>query len=175
MNIRNKLWEEIKFSRSTINTILWYTDNQRKWSRFYNIGIAVVATLGTFGVMVDKLIPFYSTLIVAIASFVKALFPQLIQSEQELVELDSISDYYEEYYNSLEHLWYNHENRIIDTNQLANDLFQLIKKSANNKSKMNRLLRRIPKKAKSKINNQVDLYLKEVFFDSYPSDNTRIK
>ena len=168
MEIRNKVWEELKFSDVSVRTVLWYTDRQRRWARWYKFVIALIASIGAFGFILNKIIPFISSLIIALTSLLKSLFPQFIQSEQELAELDSVGDYYEECKNILEQLWYKREKEQISEGQLADQIFSLIDRGIGKKTKMNRLLRHIPAKIKEKISNESDTYLNEVYYNIYP-------
>ena len=37
MEIRNKVWKELKFSDVSVRTVLWYTDRQRRRARWYKL------------------------------------------------------------------------------------------------------------------------------------------
>lgn len=50
MVVRNKIWEEIKQAYANVLCLQWYTDKQRKYERWYNMFIALVASGGNIRV-----------------------------------------------------------------------------------------------------------------------------
>ena len=54
MIVRNKIWEEIKQAYANVLCLRWYTDKQRKYERWYQMFVAIVASGGTFGKIDNK-------------------------------------------------------------------------------------------------------------------------
>ena len=106
MEVRNKLWEEFKQAKANVVCIRRYNSVQRQLNSIYQIFIAVCAAVGTFSFGFSDRIPFFALLSIAIVSLIKAIFPQIIQPEQELCELDGIMDYYNSFMNKMEVLFY---------------------------------------------------------------------
>ena len=77
MVIRNKVWEELK--QAHVNIL--YTDSQRKYERYYQCFIAFTASAGTFGYIIEEWLPLVSSMLIALVSVVKSLFPQFIQPD----------------------------------------------------------------------------------------------
>lgn len=90
MEVRNKIWEEFKQAKANVVCIRRYNSVQRQLNCIYQIFIAVCAAVGTFSFGFSDKIPFVALLSIAIVSLIKAIFPQIIQPEQELCELDGI-------------------------------------------------------------------------------------
>ncbi len=168
MEIRNKLWEEIKSADINVRAILWYNNRHRTYNRLYDTFIAVVASAGALLYPIESKLPLISSIVIAMTSLVKAIFPQFIQSEKELTDLDRISDYYESYKNDLESLFYKFDKREIDEKSLADKLFEEIKNSEGRKTAMNRLIRRLSDSRMHKLQLEEDEYLKEIYYDIYP-------
>lgn len=53
MVIKNKIWEEMKQAHANVLCVKWYTDKQRKHERYYQMFIALVASGGTFGYLLN--------------------------------------------------------------------------------------------------------------------------
>ena len=112
MIARNRIWEELKQAKINILCLQKYTDRRRAYNRYYNAFIAIVSSIGALGFPLNELIPFYASLVVGFVSIVKSILPNFLQSETELSELDNLSDFYVQYMNSLERIWYNLEKGI---------------------------------------------------------------
>ena len=54
MFIKNKIWEEMKQAHANVLCVKWYTDKQRKHDRYYQMFIALVASGGTFGYLLNS-------------------------------------------------------------------------------------------------------------------------
>ena len=54
MVIKNKIWEEMKQAHANVLCVKWYTDKQRKHDRYYQMFIALVASGGTFGYLLNR-------------------------------------------------------------------------------------------------------------------------
>ena len=54
---RNRIWEELKQAKANIICLQKYTDKKRKHNRWYNTFIAITASIGTFGYIIDSIIP----------------------------------------------------------------------------------------------------------------------
>lgn len=127
MVIKNKIWEEMKQAHANVLCVKWYTDKQRKHDRYYQMFIALVASGGTFGYLLNDIAPLISSSIIAFVSVVKALFPHFIQPEKELCILDGLMDYYNGYMTELEHLYFRYETEDISDKETEEFLYHLKK------------------------------------------------
>ena len=73
MVIKNKIWEEMKQAHANVLCVKWYTDKQRKHERYYQMFIALVASGGTFGYLLNEIAPLISSSIIAFVSFPKTV------------------------------------------------------------------------------------------------------
>ena len=106
MTIRNRVWEELYWSKLCILCILRYTARHRRYNRWYATFIAFTASIGAFGYLKYQFAPLISSVLIGVVSLAKAIFPSLLQKEEELSSLDVITDFYVEYMTQLEHLFY---------------------------------------------------------------------
>ena len=167
MIVRNKIWEEMKQAHANVLCIQWYTDKQRKYERYYQIFIALVASGGAFGYLFNSIIPWITSVAIAFVAVAKSLFPNFLQSEKELLALDGLMDYYNDYMCELEHLFYQFDNNIVDEKSAEENLFKLKKGECGKESSLNRLIRSIPSRRMKKNIEQSEEYLNAVYLGNY--------
>ena len=172
MIVYQRLWRELKWANSTVKTIQKYTSARRKWNRRYETFIALTASAGAFGFIYDHIIPFVSTLIIGLVSVAKAIFPSMLQKEEDLSTLDNISDFYLKYKNEIEKLLYNLKIKKIDENEAAKRFFKLKETETDKQSIMNKLLRKIPNKIHKEVEEESDCELKEVYYEYAPENES---
>lgn len=170
MEVRNKIWEEFKQAKANVVCIRHYNSVQRQLNCIYQIFIAVCAAVGTFSFSFSEKIPFIALLSIAIVSLIKAIFPQIIQPEQELCELDSIMDYYNSFMNKMEMFFYQLDKEQKSDDEVMKELFALKEDECKKQSKMNKLIRWIPKCMQKKVDSEVQTYIEEVHYNIYKQD-----
>lgn len=170
MEVRNKIWEEFKQAKANVICIRRYNSLQRQLNCIYQIFIAVCAAVGTFSFGFSDKIPFIALLSIAIVSLIKAIFPQILQPEQELCELDGIMDYYNSFMNKLEKFFYELDKEQKTEDEVMAELFELKEDECKKQSKINKLIRLIPNRMQKKVDKEVDTYIKEVYYNIYNQD-----
>lgn len=170
MEVRNKIWEEFKQAKAFVICIRRYNSLQRQLNCIYQIFIAVCAAVGTFSFGFSDKIPFIALLSIAIVSLVKAIFPQILQPEQELCELDGIMDYYNSFMNQLEKFFYELDKEQKTEDEVMAELFELKEDECKKQSKINKFIRWIPKRMQKKIDAEVQTYIDEVYYNIYKQD-----
>ena len=171
MEVRNKIWEEFKQAKANVVCIRRYNSLQRQLNSIYQIFIAVCAAVGTFSFGFSDKIPFIALLSIAIVSLVKAIFPQILQPEQELCELDGMMDYYISFMNKLERFFYELDKQQKTDDEVMKELFSLKDEECLKESKMNKLIRWIPKRMQKKVDAEVQTYIDEVYYNIYKQEN----
>lgn len=173
MEVRNKIWEEFKQAKANVVCIRRYNSLQRQLNSIYQIFIAVCAAVGTFSFGFSDKIPFIALLSIAIVSLVKAIFPQILQPEQELCELDGMMDYYNSFMNKLERFFYELDKQQKTDDEVMMELFTLKDEECLKESKMNKLIRWIPKRMQQKVDAEVQTYIDEVYYNIYKQENDK--
>lgn len=171
MEVRNKIWEEFKQAKANVVCIRRYNSLQRQLNSIYQIFIAVCAAVGTFSFGFSDKIPFIALLSIAIVSLVKAIFPQILQPEQELCELDGMMDYYNSFMNKLEGFFYELDKQQKTDDEVMKELFSLKDEECLKESKMNKFIRWIPKRMQKKVDAEVQTYIDEVYYNIYKQEN----
>lgn len=173
MEVRNKIWEEFKQAKANVVCIRRYNSLQRQLNCVYQIFIAVCAAVGTFSFGFSDKIPFIALLSIAIVSLIKAIFPQILQPEQELCELDGMMDYYNSFMNKLERFFYELDKQQKTDDEVMMELFTLKDEECLKESKMNKLIRWIPKRMQKKVDAEVQTYIDEVYYNIYKQENDK--
>lgn len=167
MEVRNKIWEEFKQAKANVVCIRRYNSLQRQLNCIYQIFIAVCAAVGTFSFGLSDKIPFIALLAIAVVSLVKAIFPQILQPEQELCHLDALMDYYNSFMNKLEIFFYQLDKEQKTDDEVMSELFTLKEDECKKQSQINKLIRWIPKRMQKKVDAEVQTYIEEVYFNIY--------
>ena len=97
MICRNRIWEELKQAKANIICIEKYTDRRRSYNRYYNAFIAITASAGALGSIINEHAPLVSSIAIGFGSIIKSVFPNFIQGESELSSLDVLADFYNKY------------------------------------------------------------------------------
>lgn len=106
MICRNRIWEELKQAKANIICIQKYTDKRRGYNRAYNGFVAITASAGALGTLLNDKVPFVASMLIGFVSIIKSVLPNFVQGESELSSLDVLADFYNKYMNSLENIWY---------------------------------------------------------------------
>lgn len=167
MEVRNKIWEEFKQAMANVICIRKYTSLQRQVNCIYHVFIAATAAIGTIVSAFNVNVSVYALGAIAIVSLVKAIFPQILQEEKELCELDRIMDDYNLFMNKLEELFFYLEKGQKTEDEIMDKLFRLKDDECQKQSQMNKLIRWIPGKMQKGIDQEVNLYINEVYFNIY--------
>lgn len=168
MNVRNKIWEELKQAYANALCISKYTNRQRRWNRLYHVFIATAAALGTILTKVEPEWAPITLWVIAFVSIIKSIFPQILQAEQELCRLDDMMNYYNVYMVRMEELFYKYDKGIMTEDQIAEALFDQKKDECPKQSEFNKYLRNIRRREQRKIDQQATTYINEVYYNKYP-------
>lgn len=167
MEVRNKIWEEFKQAMANVICVRRYTSLQRLLNNIYQVFIAGTAAIGTVLSGFDVRASVYALGAIAVVSLAKAIFPQILQPEKELCELDAIMDYYNSFMNKLEYLFYQYDKDQKTDDEVMEELFVLKEDECKQQSTLNKLVRWIPDWMQKKTDAEVDLYIKEVYYNIY--------
>jgi hypothetical protein len=164
MIARNRIWEELKQAKANIICLQRYTDKGRKKLRAVDSLIIACATTGALGGTYNKWIAIIGAGLVALGSILKAILPNITQSEQELSELDRLIDFYSKYMNKLEQLWYECNQDVTQEDKMIRRLFELKDEECDKYSLLNKGIRGISKKEQCEIDKKSSEYINRVYF-----------
>jgi hypothetical protein len=160
----NRIWEELKQTKSNIICIQRYTDKRRSWLRWHNGLIIFFSAGGALTSLINHWFAVGAVTIITIISLIKSVLPTFVQSEQEIIELDHLMDFYSKYLNSLEQLWYNFFHEYITEEEMMKQLFLLKEQECDKYSILNKGIRAISQKDQEEIDRQCTEYTNRVYF-----------
>lgn len=170
MICRNRIWEELKQAKANIICIQKYTDKRRGYNRAYNGFVAITASAGALGTLLNDKVPFFASMLIGFVSIIKSVLPNFVQGESELSSLDVLADFYNKYMNSLENIWYRLDHDIIDEKQAMDEFFKLKETECDKMSQMNRLVRNISERFQKKIDEEAATYINRVYYEKKPEE-----
>lgn len=174
MICRNRIWEELKQAKANIICIQKYTDKRRVYNRAYNGFVAITASAGALGTLLNDKVPLFASMLIGFVSIIKSVLPNFVQGESELSSLDVLADFYNKYMNSLENIWYRFDHDIIDEKQAMDEFFKLKETECDKMSQMNRLVRNISKRFQKKIDEEAIKYINRVYYEKYEEQQEKI-
>ncbi|SCH27943.1 Uncharacterised protein [uncultured Bacteroides sp.] len=155
----------MKQAKANIICIQKYTDKRRGYNRAYNGFVAITASAGALGTLLNDKVPFFASMLIGFVSIIKSVLPNFVQGESELSSLDVLADFYNKYMNSLENIWYRFDHDIIDEKQAMDEFFKLKETECDKMSQMNRLVRNISTRFQRKIDEQAKEYINRVYYE----------
>ncbi|WP_295811489.1 hypothetical protein [uncultured Apibacter sp.] len=163
--MRNRIWSELTQSKHNIEYICLYIDHQNLKLKIFNIFTLLFSSAGIMGWKFWDYMPVIACIIIAIVSLLKLIQPHLIPTEKEIKDLDSIHNFYEDYYNKLEKLWYTFENEIINEEKATKEFYYIKKTELTINSLVNNVLKSKPKKLINKAKESSDSYFEQTFYN----------
>lgn len=92
--MRNRIWTELTQSKFNEEFASLYADQQRSILRYFNIGVLIFSTAGIMGWKIWDNFPLVSCIIISTVSLLRLVQPQLIMTEKQISNLDTIQKFY---------------------------------------------------------------------------------
>lgn len=161
--MRNRIWAELTQTKHNLEFASLYSERQRLILRIYNISILIFSSGGVMGWKLWDNLPLLSCVIIAFVSLFRLIQPHLIINEKQLMNLDEIHKFYSEYFNKIEKLWFEHENKKITTEQATNIFF----KHKNTEVRINKMvastIKNKPNSILKRCKENSDNYFNQIF------------
>lgn len=162
--MRERIWYELCQAKHNTVYVTGLLVKSRKNSKLVSIFLLVFSGTGVLGWKIWETLPFVSCILVAFISLMQMVLPNLVPGEKQIEKLDSISDFYSNYLNSLERLWLDYEDGEVTETQ-AKDVFFEIKGSQNKiNSSVNEVTSFDDKSLIKKAAREATSYLNKIYF-----------
>lgn len=161
--MRDRIWTEITQAKFNVEFAALYADRQRSIRRYFNIFVLVFSTGGVMGWAIWDNFPLVACILIGAVSLLRHIQPQLIMNDKQIINLDTISKFYFNYYNALEKLWYINEDNLIDNKKLQKEFFKIKDTESQINSLVDETIRNKPKKLVKKAKMYSDQYFKLSF------------
>ena len=168
MIVRNKIWEEIKHADANAICARRYANVQRRIQLFYLISVPVLSAICVFLAKMELCNEtFWTALIILATSIVKAIFPQVILPEKDILKLDKLYQDFTDCYSKLESLIFKFDKKLINEVDAERELSTIQKNNVKRKTELNKLVLWIPKCIDNSITKESERHLKAVFNNEY--------
>jgi predicted metallo-beta-lactamase superfamily hydrolase len=161
--MRDRLWYELGQVKHNHFYCVFLLSLQRRLLNYFNMTILAFSSAGIMGWTIWKEIPLVACIIVATISLLKLLSPHIVPSEKQIDKLDQVTDFYFDYFNKLEIIWFDHFNYRL-TDEQAQAKFYKLKDTERD---INKTVNEIVKSTNSKIYQKADTetrnYLQRTF------------
>ena len=150
--MRERIWNELFQVKHNHFYCLFLLARQKRVLNIFNMTILVFSSAGIMGWPLWKNAPLISCLIVSSISLIKLISPYIIPSDKQIEKLDDITDFYCNYFNKLEQLWYDFYNERVTENEAQNNFYEL----KNLERDINKTVNEIVKSTNKKIYKRAD-------------------
>ncbi|WP_293302036.1 hypothetical protein [Pedobacter sp. UBA4863] len=156
--MRNRLWMELcqaKWNNKYCAVLLTYRRRVLNW---VTILILVFSGAGVMGWKFWETMPFISCLIISAIQIVRLVQPHLFPTEKQIEKLEFVTDFYFDYYNKLEKLWFDYENERIDEENTQLEFYKLKDSEKEVNKIINEVIKTVDKKMKEKCDKATEEY-----------------
>ncbi len=161
--MRERIWYELGQVKHNHFYCVFLLARQRQILNYFNIIILAFSSAGIMGWAFWKEIPFVACIIVAIISLLKLLSPHIVPSDKQIDKLDIVTDFYFDYFNKLEQVWFDHHNNRI-TDKEAQAIFYNLKDTEKEINKIvNEIVKSTNKIILKKADTETRNYLQIIF------------
>lgn len=138
--IRSQIWFQIETAATFAQCAKVYRDKVGKTNRRFDLWMASVPVIGGICALFNPYITVATTILTIISTAIKSLIPNLRQSNQDLIELDKIAEFYEIYLVECVHLYSQLFAEEISPSDARKQLYPLEKLAGEKSVILNRLI-----------------------------------
>lgn len=159
--MRTRIWNELGQIKCNQFYCIYLLARQKRRLNYFNMITLLFSTAGIMGWGVWKEVPFVACAIISSMQILKLLQVHIIPSDKEIEKLDSVSDFYFDYCNSMEQLWYGQE-RLSEV-ELEEEYYEIKKSEKDINKILKDVLKSVNRKLHEKANSETLIYLNTNF------------
>ncbi|MCP9769968.1 hypothetical protein EGI22_18850 [Lacihabitans sp. LS3-19] len=163
MDIYHRIWLELSQAKKNEIFASLLAMRQRKYLNWFNIFIIATSTTGAMSWKVWDIAPVIASAIIAISSLLKQMQNNIIFDEDKISKLIAIQNFYSEYYNKLERLFYNYYNNKITEFESAEKFYEIKDSESEINQTVNETIIEHPKKITEQSEREMQNYLTNLF------------
>lgn len=161
--MRERLWYELGQVKHNHFYCIFLLVSQRRLLNVFNMVILAFSSAGVMGWAIWKDIPIVACVIIATISLLRLLSPHIVPSDKQIDKLDKVVDFYFDFYNQLEILWFDHYNNRLTDEELQAKFYILKDTERETNKTVNEIVKGINKKIALKTDIETRSYLKNTF------------
>ena len=161
--MRERIWHEMVEAKLRSTYAKFYLSQQRVINKRFNAFILIFSASGVLGWGVWKIFPFATSIVVTGMSLIKLIGTELLPNDKVFEKSEKIIDFYFDYFNQIENLWYDHYNYIIDDNEAQCRFYNIVATEKEINKIVNEIIRKPNKEFLTKSEEETDKYFEKVF------------
>lgn len=161
--MRNRLWNELCQAKHNSRYCIFLLAYRRKIVNWFTIVILLFSSAGIMGWPFWDQLPLFSCVIISVIQLLRLLQPHFMPTERQLDKLDNVVDFYFDYYNKLEKLWFDYENDRKSEEDVQTEFYEIkdLEKPIN--KIINEIVKSTNKNIQQKCDYEVRDYINKVF------------
>ncbi|WDF45287.1 hypothetical protein PQ459_10300 [Chryseobacterium sp. KACC 21268] len=161
--MRDRIWYEMIQAKHRGIYCKFYLSQQREVNKWFNVFILLFSASGVLGWSFWKDLPLATSFIVAAMSLIKLIGTEMLPNDKVFEKSEKIIDFYFEYYNRLENLWYDHYNYNIDDDEAKTQFYEIVKSEKDINKVVNEVIRKANAKIHTRSENETTTYFNNIF------------
>lgn len=161
--MRDRLWHELTQCKHHITYCNFVISYQRRVLNWFNILILIFSTAGVMGWKFWDSFPGISCAIICGMSLIKLVSPNIIASEEKIQKLCKVSEFYVDYFDKIEVLWFDHYYGRINDQDCQKKFYELRSTENDTNKAVNEIIKRTNKNILKKTEKETVIYFERVF------------
>jgi len=159
MDIYSRIWMELSQAKENEIFASLLAMRQKRYLNWFNIFIIITSTSGVMSWNIWENAPLIASAIVAVSSLLKQMQNNIIFDEDKISKIITIQNFYSDYYNKLERLFYNYYNNKITDDEAAERFYEIKDSESEINQTVNETIIQHPKKIKEQSVREMQTYL----------------
>lgn len=161
--MRERIWYELAQAKHNHLYCMFILAYRRKQLNIFNIIILAFSSAGIMGWPLWKELPLVSCIIISGISLLKLIIPHIIPSDKQIDKLDEATDFYFDYFNKLECLWFDTQSKKLNEEEIKKVFYKLKNSEKKVNKSVNEIIKSHNKKLINKAKSESDNYLTRTF------------
>ena len=158
-----RIWYELGQIKHNQLYCLYLLLRQKIILNIFNIVILVFSSAGIMGWKIWDDFSFIACIIIAVISLLKLISPHIIPSEKQIEKLNSVTDFYFDYFNKIEQLWFDHYNDRINDEEAQTNFYELKNTERDTNKTVNEIIKSTNNRIYKKTDKETRDYLRQIF------------
>jgi hypothetical protein len=155
--MRNRLWIELCQAKHNSRYCVVLLAYRRKTLNWFTCIILVFSSAGVMGWKFWNDLPLVSCVIISSIQLLRLIQPHLLPTEKQIDKLDAVVDFYFDYFNRLEALWFDYEKDRKTEDEIQDEFYKI----KDLEKPINKIVNEIVKTTNKKILEKCDFEVRE--------------
>lgn len=161
--MRGRLWQEMVLVKNEECYLSIYQQIQNERNRYFNISVLVLSLLGSVVWTFSNEVTLVTSILILAITFLKEIGGEYLVSNKTLIKTEKILNFYFDYYNSLENLWFEYNYDAINESELQQRFYKILEKKKDINTLINEVIKSPNKSVSIRAEEEMNLYFKKTF------------